>query len=875
MKSKVFKRLLSISLCLIMVFGTLSIGGVIDFKAFAASGSCGTNVTWELNSDTGELLISGTGAMNDYTTSSTAPWYYNYKGKITKVTIEDSVTSIGQYAFYKCTGLTSITIGNSVTSIGFEAFSGCTGLTSVTIGNSVTSIGSQAFYGCTGLTSITIGNSVTSISERAFYGCTGLTSITIPDSVTRIGYEAFYECTNLKIVYYTGTPTEWSKFSISSDNSYLTSATRIYECNSENPYYNKGTCGENISWILLSTGELVISGTGAMNNYMTATRTPWYSYRKKITKVTIEDGVTTVGSCAFYKCTGLRSVTIGNNVTTIGNEAFSGCTNLAEITIPDSVTCFNYTAFEDTAYYNDELNWKDGVLYITNHLVKAKETLSGDYVINPGTKSIAESAFKDCVKLAGITIPYSVEIVGDSSFEGCVCLVDLIIGNGVKTIGNNSFNGCKSLDNVTIPNSVTTIGDFAFYNTKLTSAKIPSTVTKICKGSFGCKSYSESDDSISYNSYFKVYCEKGSEAHLYAVTNDLTYVFVDDASTPVDAHTHSYTSEITKAATCTITGIETYTCLICGYSYTETKEVLGHSFTTYIYNNDATTTKDGTETATCDRCSETDTRTKSGSKLQPAHTHSFTKSTTAPTCIEQGYTTYACTCGFSYKDDYQSALGHNFVNYSYNNDATTTKDGTETATCERCSVTDTRTKSGSKLQPTHTHSFTKSTTAPTCIEEGYTTYTCSCGYSYKTIFLPATGHADTNNDGYCDNCKIPLRFDPSSNAKINIASDRTVDYRTNVTIKATASGVKPDYTLALYIDNDCKVLNNGNDGVTDVTYYVVEVKSDVKYTVKLFDGYGNVISEEGTIYCNSGFFKKLVAFFKGLFGSLPNVTVQP
>ncbi|MBR4553602.1 MAG: leucine-rich repeat protein [Bacteroidaceae bacterium] len=120
---------------------------------------------------------------------------------LTSITIPSSVTSIGESAFYNCTRLTSITIPSSLTSIGWSAFYGCTGLTSITIGNSVTSIGGSAFYGCTGLTSITIGNSVTSIGRKAFYGCTGLTSITIPESVTSIESDAFRDCPNITIIY--------------------------------------------------------------------------------------------------------------------------------------------------------------------------------------------------------------------------------------------------------------------------------------------------------------------------------------------------------------------------------------------------------------------------------------------------------------------------------------------------------------------------------------------------------------------------------------------------------------------------------------------------------------------------------------------------
>ena len=90
--------------------------------------------------------------------------------------VEYSVSSIGEVAFYDCSGLTSVTIPNSVTTIGNNAFYFCTGLTSVTLPNSVTTIGNNAFCYCTGLTSVTIPNSVTTIGNDAFYDCTGLTS---------------------------------------------------------------------------------------------------------------------------------------------------------------------------------------------------------------------------------------------------------------------------------------------------------------------------------------------------------------------------------------------------------------------------------------------------------------------------------------------------------------------------------------------------------------------------------------------------------------------------------------------------------------------------------------------------------------------------
>ena len=112
-------------------------------------------------------------------------------------TIPNSVTSIGECAFYGCTRLTSVTIPNSVKSIGEQAFYYCTNLSSVTIPNYVKSIGEYAFFGCTSLSSITIPNSVTSIDDYAFYGCSGLTSITIPNSVTIIEHGAFHSCSGL------------------------------------------------------------------------------------------------------------------------------------------------------------------------------------------------------------------------------------------------------------------------------------------------------------------------------------------------------------------------------------------------------------------------------------------------------------------------------------------------------------------------------------------------------------------------------------------------------------------------------------------------------------------------------------------------------
>ncbi len=159
------------------------------------------------------------------------------------------------------------------------------------------------------------------------------------------------------------------------------------------------------------------------------------------------------------------------------------------------------------------------------------------------------------------------------------------------------------------------------------------------------------------------------------------------------AHTHSYTSTVTKQPTCTAEGVKTFRCS-CGDSYTEAISAAGHVFGAYVYNNDATEAADGTETAACTICGAKDTRTAAGTKI--AHVHNYTAVVTkAATCAEEGVKTYTCSCGSSYTEAVP-VIAHSFGDYIYNDDATTEKDGTKTATCSVCGATDTITAEGTK-----------------------------------------------------------------------------------------------------------------------------------------------------------------------------------
>lgn len=263
----------------------------------------------------------------------------NGSNGVTSVTIPNSVTSIGDYAFRECDGMSSITINNTITSIGDGSFMYCSSLTSVTIPSSVTSIGDGAFNFCSELTSVTIPNSVASIGERAFGGCNSMTSITIPNSVTSIGDYAFDGCTVLTGITIPNSVTSIGEYVLS----YCNTLTNIAVDSSNTIYDSRNNCNA----IIETTTNKLIQGcsTTVIPNDVTSIDNGAFYGHYSLTSITIPSSVTSIGDEAFYECDELTSVTINATTPpTLGDDAFYD-TNNCTIYVPSgSVEAYKSTS---------------------------------------------------------------------------------------------------------------------------------------------------------------------------------------------------------------------------------------------------------------------------------------------------------------------------------------------------------------------------------------------------------------------------------------------------------------------------------------------------------------------------------------------------
>ena len=440
-------------------------------------------------------------------------WAFDYCFSLTSITIPSSVTSIDGSILSGCNNLTSIVVeeGNPK----YDSRNNCNaiietstnkliaGCKNTTIPNSVTSIGEQAFFNLSSLTEITIPSRVTNIGDGAFSKCSNLTDVyCYAKEVPTTGQNVFnnspvssgtLHVPTASIETYKAT-SPWSGFG-------CIVATDVII---DGVYYNLNdiTMEATVtSGNTKYTGSVTIPESVTYNNVtFNVTSIGEYAFQacSDLTSVTIPNSVTSIGYWAFYNCSGLVSLAIPNSVTSIGTGAFYNCSDLIALTIPNSVTSIGGGAFmrcsgltsifveKGNSVYDSRDNCNAIIETATNTLIAGCKNT----VIPNSVTSIGGGAFDCCFGLVSLTIPNSVTSIGEQAFYACSGLTSVTIPNSVTSIGSSAFHNCSGLASVTIPNSVTSIGDMAFSGCRsLVSLKIPNSVTTIGEWGFrGCRS---------------------------------------------------------------------------------------------------------------------------------------------------------------------------------------------------------------------------------------------------------------------------------------------------------------------------------------------------------------------------------------------------
>ena len=821
----------------------------VSNKAEATSfGHCGNNVSWVLTDD-GTLTISGTGAMQYYSTYNPAPWD-SIRNSIQNVVIEEGVSNISSYAFYYCENLNSVTIADSVTGIGNSAFRGCESLTAITLPDGLTyiedyaffccenlpeiiipdgvaTIGESTFFACRKLKSVTIGNGVTTIESQAFHYCESLTEVNIPDSVTTIGSSAFSSCSSLiSVVIGNGVTTVGSGAfnycssltSITIPDSVVSINTEFYDCKrlttlivaegSEKISEAMVVCKSQLTKVYIPSSvraveETAFPGCSSLKgvyitdvaawcniNFASYTANPLHYSRElylneeQVTDLVIPDGVNSVGDYAFYDGDSLKTITIPDSVTTVGDYAFAACSRL------------NYTTYDNAKYLGNQTN---PYLYLARETSTSIETVT----IHSDTKIIGHAAFQSCVNLTSVTIPDGVTNISNCAFYNCSRLTSVSVGDGVENIGKYAFYGCASLAAVTLGDNVTNIHDYAFYNCdQLTSIVLTDNVAVIGKQAFyDCDSlylltlgnnvatitdYAFSDcdrlstviipDSVTTIGNYAFYnCAGLTDLTLgnYVTTigdfafyacNNLNYTTYDNAkylgssSNPyfylAKAISNSISSAIIHGDTRFIGEQAFYNCrnLISVTLGNEITTIGNLAFENCNSLTDVTIPNSVVvieERAFCN-CNKLSTM-RIGNGVATIGASAFYGCSDLTNVYYAGnQTQWEAICVDVDKQAisnatvwYDHPAEHIFIDYISDNNTTCTEDGTETAKCDYCDETHTRTVAGSATG----HDYNAVVTLPTCLEWGYTTHTCGCGDSYVDGYVNPQGHSYTNT---CD-----------------------------------------------------------------------------------------------------------------------------
>lgn len=439
----------------LMVLVVALVANLFTVGAFAeaTSGSCGANLTWTVNTETGELTISGTGAMNDYS-STTAPWKA-YNDVITKVTVGEGVTALwSTNKSQPFNGLTkdfTVSLPGTLTKIDRD-FNGCANLTAVTFPDrgDLKTIFGWSFSGCTALEYIKLPETEgTDIGDGAFNNCRALTEIVLPASVKTVGNNngsAFRgSCAPAKITFLgmstsilpdsaSGLPTSatihgWAG---STAEAYATKYGRTF-VEVEADQIADGKIGENITWTLFSDGTLTLSGEGAMSSAWNVAK-----YNDKVTKVVVEEGVTALVSKAFNSLTQNFTIELPSSLEKLDGD-FNSCTKLIAVT------------------FAKEGNLKD----IYAWTFSGCSFLESVVLPNNAATRIQRGAFNNCYRLTSVTLGDKTTSIFGQAFNNCEKLEAIVIPASVTYVGDatngTAFGGCKALKDVTFLGADTAI----------------------------------------------------------------------------------------------------------------------------------------------------------------------------------------------------------------------------------------------------------------------------------------------------------------------------------------------------------------------------------------------------------------------------------
>ena len=439
---------------------------------------------WTLNENTGELIISGSGDMDDFSldeidnleSNHFAPAWHSYRAKIVTVEIQNGITSIGDYAFYQCTSLASITFPDyGLISIGTSSFNRCTNLTSATFSQGLSRIENLAFYRCSNLTTVNFSYGLKSIGYAAFAECNNLTHIALSDELESIGNSVFANCGSLK--------------SLTIPRNLKIIETDAFFCCGLNDVY----VTDVESWLNISFGDkdshpnqfatlhiLDRNGTESidlvLSDQVTNIRNYAFENYSGLTNITIPNSVTRIGDYAFSHCSNLKTITFPKSITSLGENILNGCDGLTDIYITDVVSWLNIDI--ENRY---PIAWNS-----VTHILDQNGNEITELVIPEGITSIRDGgAFRDCVALRSVKIPNGVTDIGSSAFLGCYNITRVDLPDSIINIGGSAFSGCYRLTDITIPDSITSIGSYAFDGCSgLTSFTIPDGVSRIENGTF-------------------------------------------------------------------------------------------------------------------------------------------------------------------------------------------------------------------------------------------------------------------------------------------------------------------------------------------------------------------------------------------------------